>query len=413
MKKIALIIDVEDWAFANIARNIKEKLKNRYAIEIFPIVNYQNNIINILVACKEFDIIHFFWRGLLIDIDSQSYEYQLNEKNITLEEFKKEYLENKIITTCVQDHLFIDENLEYTKKIFSEVENYFVSSKKLFEIYHHLNLKNKPTMLIHDGVDLNKFYLKDKNKYKLENIKNRKIVIGWVGNSAWHAEKEDFKGFTTIIKPVIEELITEGYPIELKVADKQEKIIPHDEMPQYYSNIDILICASKMEGTPCPVIEAMACGNIIVSTDVGVVPEVFGEKQKSFILKNREQKELKDKLIYLLKNKGEFEKISNENQESVKKWDWNIVAKEYDEFFKNVILKREEKEIEICKNKMEEYEQENRKLKIILEATTKENQYMKRNIRNLNKKMSNIKNSKTWKIVRKIAKVKNIFRRKK
>ena len=40
MKIIALVIDTEDWAFANIARNIKENLLNYYQFKIWKIYIY-------------------------------------------------------------------------------------------------------------------------------------------------------------------------------------------------------------------------------------------------------------------------------------------------------------------------------------------------------------------------------------
>ena len=57
-------------------------------------------------------------------------------------------------------------------------------------------------------------------------------------------------------------------------------MIAHEDMPEYYNGIDIYVCTSRTEGTPNTVLEAMACGVPVISTDVGIVPEVFGEKQK-------------------------------------------------------------------------------------------------------------------------------------
>ncbi len=45
-----------------------------------------------------------------------------------------------------------------------------------------------------------------------------------------------------------------------------------------------MIIASKTEGTPLPLIEAIASGCAIVSTDVGVVKEILPEIQKEFII---------------------------------------------------------------------------------------------------------------------------------
>ena len=42
------------------------------------------------------------------------------------------------------------------------------------------------------------------------------------------------------------------------------------DMPEWYSHIDVLICASESEGTPNPVLEALACGVPVISTHVGI-----------------------------------------------------------------------------------------------------------------------------------------------
>ena len=37
MKKIALVVDTDNWAFANIARNVKKNLSKYYDFKIIPI----------------------------------------------------------------------------------------------------------------------------------------------------------------------------------------------------------------------------------------------------------------------------------------------------------------------------------------------------------------------------------------
>jgi glycosyl transferase family 1 len=49
---------------------------------------------------------------------------------------------------------------------------------------------------------------------------------------------------------------------------------PARTMPAWYRSLDVYVCASRLEGTPMPVLEAMAVGNIVISTPVGIVPEI-------------------------------------------------------------------------------------------------------------------------------------------
>ena len=115
---------------------------------------------------------------------------------------------------------------------------------------------------------------------------DRPLVVGWVGNSEWHNEAgDDPKGLETIVKPVIQRLVDDGFAILADFADRKERWRPLEEMPDYYNKLDVLLCASAMEGTPDPVLEAMACGVPVISTDVGVVSEVFGPRQREFIVR--------------------------------------------------------------------------------------------------------------------------------
>jgi len=53
------------------------------------------------------------------------------------------------------------------------------------------------------------------------------------------------------------------------------------DMPKVYHDLDLLVLCSLNEGTPVTIIEAMASGVPVISTDVGGIREIFGEKIKT------------------------------------------------------------------------------------------------------------------------------------
>lgn len=108
-------------------------------------------------------------------------------------------------------------------------------------------------------------------------------------------------------------------------------------MPDYYSKIDVLVCTSKIEGTPNPVLEAMACGVPVISTDVGVVPQVFGELQKSFILEERSVQALSDAITRLISEPGLLAELSEENLRKIESWDWSVQAKRFGDYFSSLL----------------------------------------------------------------------------
>jgi glycosyltransferase involved in cell wall biosynthesis len=312
--KIALITEVNDWAFANIAKQLEKYLSKYFKFKIIAMVDIED--LNMLIELtKDCELIHFFWRTQVAIFDDVYVKNNLN------------------ISTAVYDHLFLDSSsLSINKKIFKVSPNYYVSSEKLYNIYSNLSFCNKPKVIAEDGVDLNLF--KPINIERLKDVSNREIVIGWCGNSKWLSHIEDFKGVDTILKPAIEQLVHEGYQIKMYFSDRNEKMIPHKEMVNYYSNIDLYVCTSKIEGTPNPILEAMACGIPIISTDVGIVPEVFGDKQKQFILKERSIECLKEAIKKIVSESKIFIELSEENLIQIKQWDWSIRTEYFKEFFK-------------------------------------------------------------------------------
>lgn len=328
-KKIALIIDSRGWAFDNIAHRIKENLPE-YQIDIIPGKIFEGNMLKLFLFCQDYDLIHFLWRGYLSLIDRDEMKKYAESLGISFDEFKENYILSKKVTFSVCDQLYLEgEECWRTKEIMKYANSYFVTSQKLYQIYNEF--EKKPQTIINDGVNLNTYIPQNLERFgTLE-----KIRIGWVGNSKFKDSNgdEDLKGVEGIIKPAIKELQEEGYNIELILADRNIKMISQEEMPNFYNSIDLYVCASKTEGTPLTVLEAMAMGLPVISTDVGIVPEVFGKEEQQYILKERSKEVLKEKIKQLIKNKEMFKILSNENLERIKKWDWKEICLKYKEFF--------------------------------------------------------------------------------
>lgn len=332
--KIALITDTDNWAFYNRAIMLSEKLKDYYEFKIIPATTaLHDNVLQTILLVQDCDLVHFFWRGLLFSLNNENVVFKSN--NLDVDDFIKEKFSKIVKTTCIPDHSLLDEtNIENTLKVLNLVDGYYTMSSKLFNIYNNLNCK-KPQRFIINGVN-NKFFVpKNLERFDIENLNNRTIRIGWTGNSKWGSWEgnADLKGVNTIIKPAIEELKNEGYDIKLILADRNDKLIPIEEMKEFYNNIDIYVCASETEGGPNPILESMCSGIPIITTDVGIVNDVLGNRQKKFILEERTVENLKNKIKELINDKEKFKELSNENLEISKNCTYDEIAKQFKEFF--------------------------------------------------------------------------------
>jgi glycosyltransferase involved in cell wall biosynthesis len=328
--KIALIVDRPDWAFGNIARNLVRYLSDRFEFTVIPI-SYVGDLYQAILAAQGHDLIHFFWRRDVFWLHSEEYRNYLALRLGDADRFYREYLHSVPVTTAVYDHQFLDKDtVAEMRATYDFCADYYVSSRRLDYLYRELPGYPRPAAVLEDGVDLGLF-----RPRRLERLLegNRPLVIGWAGNSLWATHKSDPKGFRTVLQPAIQQLQEEGVPVVGRFADRVDGLIPHRKMVDYYNSIDLYVCTSFTEGTPNPVLEAMACGVPVVTTDVGVVPEAFGPVQSRFILDSREIEHLKTAIRHIAEDASLREYLSRENMDRISGWDWSIKTRGFIDFF--------------------------------------------------------------------------------
>jgi glycosyltransferase involved in cell wall biosynthesis len=71
------------------------------------------------------------------------------------------------------------------------------------------------------------------------------------------------------------------------------------------SIFDIKVIASLTEGHPLALLEAMAMGKAVVSTEVGGIKEILREREAGLLVPPREPQAMADKIIYLLQHEQE------------------------------------------------------------------------------------------------------------
>lgn len=346
--KICLLCDVEGWAFDSIAKKIQKDLSHKYniVIDYFNMYEEPDNFYECIERNLDCDLIHVFWRKSLLLFESDAFKEKLSKAHKDYNNYIEEV--SRKISTCVYDFIYLEpENIEIYKNVFNKyAQSYYVANKRLYDVYNKIDSYRKPYGTIYDFCDWKHFTPMNLERFEFKNIKKREIVIGWVGNGDRKFNGADLKGLHTIIEPVIEELRKEGYKIKADFADRNVVWRSSEEMPEYYSNIDICLCTSIHEGTPRPVLEAMCSGIPVISTNVGIVPEIFGKYQSQFNIGDRTEnnsieikEKLKEKIIFLYNNRDMFKKLSKENIDKIKKYDGGKIIKEFDKYFENCMNK--------------------------------------------------------------------------
>lgn len=180
--------------------------------------------------------------------------------------------------------------------------------------------------------------IKNNNFKKRNNISNEIILfLGRLSetkrpdNFVKIAEKilEKRKDLTFVIRGPDEGLL---HKVEEMVrGNKNIKLLPpattKKEVIETYQSAKIYVLPSYREGLPLTMFEAMACGLPVVASNVNGVPYELKEGVNGYILDRSNIKGFAEKINYLLENKEVYSKISQNNINKAKKYDWDKINK--------------------------------------------------------------------------------------
>jgi len=102
--------------------------------------------------------------------------------------------------------------------------------------------------------------------------------------------------------------------------------IPHDELPAFYNSTQILVGFSDYEGFWRPCIEAAMCGLPIISTKVGIVPEIINKKHIIPFPAENNLTQYRELIQNLLDNPQQAKKIGLENRQKALQYSWEKVT---------------------------------------------------------------------------------------
>ena len=340
--RVLLCPDQPSWSFDNISNNIinssgKNAVHKLYMRDVIG----NEKIFFEAIFLNSIDVCHIFWREDLF--------YLLHPETIRKAAqglgIDCAYLVRAInsctFTTSVYDHLFSShEEMLERRSSFAIVDGYTVSSKKIYDLYAAEPELPDPDAVIPDGVDVARFTPSPNERRNTD-----RFVIGWAGNSAWgkQSQKYDVKGYDRLFRPMLEALRARGFVVEERVANPQIKRIKFEDMPDFYRDLDVFVCTSAIEGTPNTVLEAMACGIPVVSTDVGIVSDALGDLQRRFIISRAETGEFSDKVAEILGNDGLRRDLGKENRLRALDWSWELKTKAWWPFWHNALKRASEK----------------------------------------------------------------------
>lgn len=100
--------------------------------------------------------------------------------------------------------------------------------------------------------------------------------------------------------------------------------VRHPDLPSFYSYADMLVHPSMLEGFGITILEAMACGAPVISSNRGSLPEVAGNACLLFDPKDRNG--LSGLILRVINNKGLRSDMIKKGFENIERFSWDKTA---------------------------------------------------------------------------------------
>ena len=113
--------------------------------------------------------------------------------------------------------------------------------------------------------------------------------------------------------------------------------VPRYQVPTILNQGDIFINTTNFDNTPVSVIEAMACGLCIVSTNVGGIPYLLADEINALLVPPDDPQAMAEAIERIILNPDLAARLSLNARQKAERFDWSIVLPKWDHLFNEIL----------------------------------------------------------------------------
>ena len=236
------------------------------------------------------------------------------------------------------------------KKVIYEKSRFAIAtpSRWLMSNVERSILQDKEKRVIPNGIDLSIF--------KRGNKQSARRILGLPENaficlyvSSFGAQTNPYKDYTTVSRviEILTSISSDIFFVCIGGSTQQTRqshflftgyIDDRKLMALYYQASDVLLHAANAENFPCALLEAMACGTVVVATTVGGIIEQIENGQTGFLAPRKDSDEMAQIVLLLQKNLPLLTKISqNASQVAQNRFSLDSQALQYLDWFHDLV----------------------------------------------------------------------------
>jgi glycosyltransferase involved in cell wall biosynthesis len=106
--------------------------------------------------------------------------------------------------------------------------------------------------------------------------------------------------------------------------------VSKSEVPQWLNQGDIFLNTTNIDNTPVSVLEAMACGLCVVSTNVGGLPYLVEDGNEALLVDPNSAEAMANAVRRVLSDSQLASRLSSEGRRKVVSFDWSVIGSEWE-----------------------------------------------------------------------------------
>lgn len=113
--------------------------------------------------------------------------------------------------------------------------------------------------------------------------------------------------------------------------------VPKEEVSDWLNEGDIFINTTSIDNTPISILEAMACGLCIVSTNVGGIPCVLEDEHDALLVAPDDPEAMAAAVRRILNDPTLAQQLSLNARKKVEQFDWSVILPRWEQLFASVM----------------------------------------------------------------------------
>jgi glycosyltransferase involved in cell wall biosynthesis len=134
-----------------------------------------------------------------------------------------------------------------------------------------------------------------------------------------------------------ESQVIQFFPENVRDRVRVHSVVPRDRMPELYADHDIFVFPSLVEGMPLSLLEAMATGLPVVTTDAPGMNDVVSDGQNGILVPAADAESLAESIESLARGADLRCRLGREAQNTMRRYTWECVSRQLEDVLRRAV----------------------------------------------------------------------------